>query len=156
VPGGGASLARSSAVASLLVVEHDPDLCLALRDVLERERYQVTSAADAREALDHLREHTARYALILVDWILPGAAAMELVDAIARAPVHAGTPLVAMSMHDRVPAAVSAVIAKPFRMRTLLHVVARLAQLPRRVHERPSVRTTRYQGPRTVVMRRRA
>jgi DNA-binding response OmpR family regulator len=143
-------------VASLLVVEHDPDLCLALRDTLEREHFEITSAADAGEALDHLRQHTTRYALILVDWSFPGATAMELVDTIARAPVHAGTPLVAMSTHDRVPADVSAVIAKPFRMRTLVHVVSRLTQIPRRARALPSVRTTRYQGPRTVVMRRRA
>jgi CheY-like chemotaxis protein len=55
---------------SILVVEDDVDIRDALTLVLQGEGYQVDSAANGREALDHLRQGS-RANLIVLDLMMP-------------------------------------------------------------------------------------
>jgi DNA-binding response OmpR family regulator len=54
----------------LLVIEDDPDVRLFMKIALEAEGYEVSSAADAREARQHLC--SGSYELVLTDFGLPG------------------------------------------------------------------------------------
>ncbi|ADO74324.1 response regulator [Stigmatella aurantiaca] len=56
--------------SSLLVVDDDHDILLALQDVLETEGYQVSVAHDGREALEQLKGGL-RPELILLDLMMP-------------------------------------------------------------------------------------
>ncbi|MFJ3905654.1 response regulator transcription factor [Streptomyces sp. NPDC090025] len=62
----------------LLVVEDDPDLSLALRVLLTRSGYEITLAADGREALRRL--FAERPALMVLDLLLPGLDGWEVLD----------------------------------------------------------------------------
>jgi CheY-like chemotaxis protein len=42
-------------MATILIVDDDPDFCEITRTVLEREGYQVHTAASAEQALSHMR-----------------------------------------------------------------------------------------------------
>lgn len=144
---------------SILLVEDDDDVRSGLCEVLERAGYEVASAADGREALAHLERRPTPFALVILDWILPALSGAEVADHIAGHPVHAGTPIVVFSGHDRVPVGrgISAVVCKPVRKRTLVEVADRLAGMPPRaeleVTPPPSVTTTPRQYAPTVVWR---
>ncbi len=141
--GSGIALVRS--VPRLMLVEDDPDLRSNLRDLLESGGYEVISCADGREAIDHLSESTDSFALILLDWLLPGVSGADVAAYIDGDPRHAQTRVVVLTGHDRVlhEGGVAAVIAKPVRARTLVEVVDRLVGMPprepgavaRRTHE---------------------
>ncbi|KQX17046.1 two-component system response regulator [Streptomyces sp. Root431] len=62
----------------LLIVEDDPDLALALRVLLTRHGYEVSVAADGREALRLL--FAERPALMVLDLLLPELDGWEVLD----------------------------------------------------------------------------
>jgi two-component system chemotaxis response regulator CheY len=119
--------------ASILVVEDDAAIRYAVREVLARGGFDVITASDGREALTHISARPSRFSLILTDWILPVMSGLQLLAAIARHPLHGGTPIVVLSGHDRIESAdlgVTAVLQKPVRTKTLLDVVGRLVGMP--------------------------
>jgi len=61
---------RTTAVASVLVIEDDAGLCFALEQGLIHEGFDVTVATDAHEGLELVQEMEPD--LILLDWMLPG------------------------------------------------------------------------------------
>lgn len=62
---------------SILLVDDDPQLRLALRHILAREGYHITEAADGAEALHALQEHD--FDLILMDVIMPNKEGIETI-----------------------------------------------------------------------------
>ncbi len=76
----------------LLVVEDDPAMLVALRDILEAAGYQVLAAANGRLALDMLEDYTP--ALILSDISMPVMDGIELFQAVRRLPVGASIPFI--------------------------------------------------------------
>lgn len=62
----------------LLIVEDDPDVRLFMVLALRDEGYDVSSAADALEALEHLS--AAPFDLVLTDFGLPGKDGLMLID----------------------------------------------------------------------------
>jgi DNA-binding response OmpR family regulator len=149
-----------------LVVEDDPDLRHALREVIERAGYDVITAADGREALAHISGRATPVALILLDWLLPVMPAPALLARIALDTRHCSTPVLVLSGHDRIAPAdlgVTAVLMKPVRTRTLITVIDRLAGRPggteRQPEPRPSSSTNQRadsprQTARTLGLRR--
>jgi CheY-like chemotaxis protein len=113
----------------VLVVDDDLDVLEALEELLRDHGYDVSVASDGGEALALLREHRTRFALIILDWLLPRASGSEVMAQLDLDPVHRATPVVVLSGHDRIAPThgVSAVIAKPVHSRTMLMVVERLA-----------------------------
>ena len=63
---------RTTAVASVLVIEDDAGLCFALEQGLIHEGFDVTVATDAHEGLELVQEIEPD--LVLLDWMLPGGA----------------------------------------------------------------------------------
>jgi len=80
----------------ILVAEDD----VALRSVLERglteSGYTVDAVADGRDAIGYLR--TYDYAAAVLDWRMPGATGVEVIEAVRRAGRH--TPILMLTARD--------------------------------------------------------
>jgi len=76
----------------LLVVEDDPAMLVALRDILEAAGYPVLAAANGQQALEMLEENTP--ALILSDISMPIMDGIELFQAVRRLPIGAAIPFI--------------------------------------------------------------
>jgi CheY-like chemotaxis protein len=111
---------------SILVVEDDPSVAEMLLDILEDEGYSVALAADGEHALAQLAE--GRYDLVITDLMMPRRDGRALRAAIAATPALAALPVVLMTAAANLTAddrrAFAAVLAKPFRLDTVLNVVA--------------------------------
>jgi len=66
----------------VLIAEDDRDLQLGLIDLLEGEGYQVTAAADGRQALERYRQ--GRFDLLLLDVMMPGLSGYDVCREIRR------------------------------------------------------------------------
>ncbi len=82
---------RDSAV-TLLVVEDDPAMLVALRDILESAGYNVLTAPNGKIALDILEN--ARPALILSDISMPVMDGIQLFEAVRKLPRGMATPFI--------------------------------------------------------------
>jgi len=77
---------------TLLVVEDDPAMLVALRDILESAGYKVKTAENGQEALDTLGD--TRPALILSDIAMPIMDGFELLEAVRQRPIGATIPFI--------------------------------------------------------------
>ena len=77
---------------TLLVVEDDPAMLVALSDILESAGYKVKTAANGLEALDKLND--TRPALILSDIAMPVMDGFELLEAVRQRPSGATIPFI--------------------------------------------------------------
>ena len=110
----------------VVVVDDDPVLVDALRDVLREEGYVVEGFTEAASALDRLC-NGEKPSLVLLDYVMPTMNGAEFVEALEGAGVD--VPIIMLSaMSDAyLPAAhVARVIKKPFELDTLLDELARL------------------------------
>ncbi|MGH2621522.1 MAG: HD domain-containing phosphohydrolase [Anaerolineales bacterium] len=78
--------------STLLIVEDDPAMLVAFRDILEGSGYTVTTAANGKDALRLLQE--VKPALILSDIAMPGMDGIELYKAIRERPEGAAVPFI--------------------------------------------------------------
>jgi response regulator RpfG family c-di-GMP phosphodiesterase len=62
----------------LLIVDDEPIVLASLRETLGREGYRVTAAANAVEALAHLRERA--YSVVITDQRMPGLTGLEFLS----------------------------------------------------------------------------
>jgi DNA-binding response OmpR family regulator len=82
----------------LLVVEDDPELRLAMAELLARPGHGVDAVGDGREAL--LALQTTDYDLAVVDLGLPGLEGLALIRALRRQRV--GLPILVVTARDRI------------------------------------------------------
>jgi CheY-like chemotaxis protein len=108
----------------VLVVEDNPVNLELVEAVLEREGYEVISAASAEEALRRLQR--LRPDLVLLDIQLPGLDGLGLTRLLKADPATAGIPIVALTAHARredrqaaLDAGCVEYISKPIDTRTL-------------------------------------
>jgi CheY-like chemotaxis protein len=113
----------------ILIVDDNPANLKLARVVLNREGYDVRTAADAEEALVTLR--TFRPRLILMDLQLPGMDGFELTRRLKADPARSGVVILALTAYamkgdeERARAAgCDGYIAKPIDTRKLPGVVA--------------------------------
>ncbi|RDE05165.1 response regulator transcription factor [Sphingomonas aracearum] len=109
-------------MARVLIVDDEPSIRRLLRQTLERARYEVIEAGDARQALAAMEQD--RPDAVLLDLGLPGRDGLELVPVIARKPAVA---LLIVSARDRTDDKVAALdlgaddyVTKPFDSEELL------------------------------------
>jgi PAS domain S-box-containing protein len=74
----GASAALPGGTETLLVVEDEPHLLAAARRLLTLRGYHVLAAPDGVRALEILREHGSRIALVLSDMVMPRMGGRQL------------------------------------------------------------------------------
>ncbi len=123
--------ASSPAPRRVLVVDDDDDIRDAIKDLLQDDGYQVESARNGVEALEHLRARSARPSVILLDVMMPIMDGVAFRAAQERDPELRDIPVVIFSAHrdvarlaDRLH--VAAHLEKPLTARSLLDVVARV------------------------------
>jgi len=113
---------------TLLVVDDDRSNLESLQQIFERERLEVLTAADGREALDMLRRR--RISVMLTDLMMPGMSGIELMKAAKT--VSPETETVLMTAFGTVETAVEAMkegawdfVTKPFKRIQIVKAVRR-------------------------------
>jgi CheY-like chemotaxis protein len=121
---------------TLLVVEDDSDVRDEMELALDRAGYRVLTAPNGAEALAVLRREPIRPSLILLDWMMPVMDGMGFLGHTASDPKFASIPVVvvsAVARLARIPTlCVTAVVAKPVRLRALVDIVDRICGVPHR------------------------
>lgn len=68
-------------MGKLMVVEDDPDICSAIKILLESQGYSVNIAGNAKEAMEIF---SSEYELLILDIMLPGMSGIELCQKIRK------------------------------------------------------------------------
>jgi CheY-like chemotaxis protein len=140
------SLAPPTAAATILVVEDDEPIRLAVRELLESEGYEVVVACDGEEALGALA--SAVPSLIITDLQMPRLDGIQLCERLRTDPDTELVPIVVLTAAHRVDGVASrvdAILRKPFDVDALLATVAQFIRPtlpPRPPAPPPSVRLT--------------
>jgi len=66
----------------VLVVDDEPDIRLAAVDLFEHLGFEVIQAADGREGLDRVKEHTGKLRMVLLDLTMPRMNGIEFMKAL--------------------------------------------------------------------------
>jgi CheY-like chemotaxis protein len=117
---------NTTAQAVILIVDDDPDIRDALRDVLELKGYAVAEAGDGREALAYLSDHRPPRA-ILLDLFMPVMDGWHFFSRIRSLPALALIPVIvvtATGSHWGYPSA--PVFRKPIDLPQLLQALGEL------------------------------
>lgn len=118
----------------LLLVEDEPDVGAAIKQVLSREAYVVDWFLDGLQAWDYVQTDWTQYSLAIFDWMLPGLSGIELCKRLRSQ--HSSIPVLMLTAKDRMEEKIIGLdsgaddyLVKPFGMAELL---ARLRALRRR------------------------
>ncbi|HUK82685.1 MAG TPA: response regulator [Verrucomicrobiae bacterium] len=65
-------MTETGRIASILLVDDDPEVLKALTKVLEKEGYEVAAYTDARLAIRFINETKKRFDLVITDVSMPG------------------------------------------------------------------------------------
>jgi CheY-like chemotaxis protein len=132
-------------MARILIVDDEPDMRLAVRNVLKLRGYEISEAGDGPSALAMAREQ--RPDLVLLDMRLPGMDGIEVLDGLKR--IDATVPVVMITGYGHIQSAVdvmkmgaSEYLQKPFENAQLVETVKRFVHGPSR---RPAPQPS--QGP---------
>jgi len=118
----------------LILVEDEPDLGVAIKQVLTHQAYIVDWFLDGSQAWSYLEDHWEKYTLAVFDWMLPGLSGVELCKRLRgkKSPL----PVLMLTAKDRMVEKIIGLdsgaddyLIKPFEMPELL---ARLRALQRR------------------------
>lgn len=125
----GASDVGSGVPVRVLLVDDEVSSADVLALILAGEGYEVTVAANGRQALD--RVEAARPDLLVADFMMPGMNGAELVRELRASPLYEKLPVLMMSGAPEAalrPYGVSyqAFIRKPFQLDAFLAAVRRL------------------------------
>lgn len=110
----------------VLLADDDPDVRDVIRTVLELDRYEVTSVANGREALQEFKP--GRFDVVITDYLMPEMTGDKLALAIKRQ--SADQPVIMVTAHaadlpSPVPG-VDALVLKPFELPELRATVKRM------------------------------
>ncbi len=113
----------------ILVVEDDPLIREAIRDMLTLEGYPVRTATHGREALDVIAQG-AKPSLILLDLMMPVVDGWQLMELLAEDSELKGIPIVVISAvgevgHFKNQQNAIELVQKPFNLAHLLTIVNR-------------------------------
>lgn len=89
---------RRRGTETVLVVEDDRLVQLAVREYLSRSGYRVLEARDGHEAVRVARAHPEPIPLVVSDMVLPGMSGSEVARAVTE--IHPETKVIYMSAHS--------------------------------------------------------
>jgi len=122
-------------MATILIVDDEPDIREMIRFSLEASGLQTQEAATADEATQAIGEQMPD--LILLDWMLPGRSGLELAKQLKQAPETENLPIIMLTARTEerdlvkgLGAGADDYVTKPFSPRELL---ARIKAVLRRV-----------------------
>lgn len=108
-------------MTKILVVDDEPSIVDTLREILTWEGYEVSAAAEGKEALELLTTTTPD--IILIDYMLPWLDGVQVLTQMRRLPGCADIPAILMSAVAEPPARSHlwvAFLKKPFNVQSLL------------------------------------
>lgn len=117
---------------TILIVEDDPDISEALRDILCDEGYQAEAVGDGQAALNYLRSSPTP-AVILLDWNMAPMSGPQFLAEVAKETVLPKIPIVLLSADVGVAdkaknPLVVAYLTKPINLETLFEIIARYCE----------------------------
>ncbi len=120
-------------MSRILIVDDEPDMRLAVRNVLKLRGYEISEAGDGPSALEMARE--SRPDLVLLDMRLPGMDGIEVLDGLKK--IDDTVPVVMITGYGHIQSAVdvmklgaSEYLQKPFENAQLVETVKRFIQNP--------------------------
>jgi DNA-binding response OmpR family regulator len=138
----------------ILVIEDEPDIARGLRDALEFEGFEVTTAGLGREGIKCLRERGAD--LVILDLMLPDINGFTVCEEMRQS--HPVVPIIMLTARsqetDKIRGLESGAddyVTKPFSVGEL---IARIGAIFRRLHRGSATDETIQIGPATVYPRR--
>jgi DNA-binding response OmpR family regulator len=138
----------------ILVIEDEPDLARGLRDALEFEQFDVTTAGKGREGIKILRESGAD--LVILDLMLPDINGFAVCEDMRQ--THPVVPIIMLTARSQetdkirgLEAGADDYMTKPFSVGEL---VARINAIFRRLHRSPTADETIRIGEAVVYPRR--
>ncbi len=115
---------------TILIVDDDRGALLLIETILSSERHRLLTASNAAEARAVLAREPDRLLAILLDWDLPDASGIDLLEEIKDQPPLADTPVImetAMDRPEQIRAGIDAgafyYLTKPFDRAVLLSIV---------------------------------
>ncbi len=117
-------------MTTVLVVDDEPLIAMALEAALEDAGYRVATAANGRQGLERLAE-APRPDLVLLDMMMPVMNGPAMLAAMAADPDLAGIPVIVLSslpqaaIRARVGQGVAAILLKPCTAEQVLEAIAR-------------------------------
>lgn len=120
-------------MSRILIVDDEPDMRLAVRNVLKLRGYEIAEAGDGPAALAIARE--SRPDLVLLDMRLPGMDGIEVLEGLKK--IDDSVPVVMITGYGHIQSAVdvmklgaSEYLQKPFENAQLVETVKRFVQGP--------------------------
>lgn len=124
-------MSKAQGLASILVVDDDPEIVTMLSTRLTKRGYKVSTAADGHRALELAKREKPE--LVLLDVMMPGKSGWEVARALKQDPVTQGIKIVMVTaIGEQVNEITSplygadAYIDKPFEFERLEKVIAEL------------------------------
>jgi nitrogen regulation protein NR(I) len=115
-------------VAHVLIVDDEPNIRRVLSAMLQRDGYEVSTAADGELALAAMNR--AQVDVVVTDLVMPRMGGLELLRQVATA--HPDVPVIMITAHGTVDTAVEAMkagafdyITKPFEQEDLRQVISK-------------------------------
>ena len=112
----------SAQEARILVVENEPTVSAVLREMLEREGYEVLGAADGASGLEAFRSQPGAIALVLLDLKLPDVTGFQLLEGLQTVDEQVKVIVMTGGSKATVPPFVP-FLRKPFARELLLQTV---------------------------------
>ena len=117
----------------ILIIEDDRDILDVLKDLLESEGYQISTAENGRDALDFLEGAASLPDLMLVDLMMPVMDGYQFREIQSKHPRFKKIPLVLMSADGHIEAKKAKVgvehfMQKPLALDQVLETVATQSQ----------------------------
>ena len=122
-------------MTTVLVVDDEPLIALALEAALEDAGYGVATAANGRQGLERLAEEP-RPDLVLLDMMMPVMNGPAMLAAMAADPALRGIPVIVLSslpeeaIRDRARD-VATILCKPYTAEQVLDAIVRVLGVPR-------------------------
>ncbi|WNG54908.1 response regulator [Archangium gephyra] len=114
----------TSTSTPILVVDDDPDIREALRDILDDAGYSVALAFHGQMALEML-EKMGQPCLVLLDWMMPVMDGAQFLHLLRENPLYDSVKVILCTASGRdVPPGAQGLLRKPFELEELLAVVA--------------------------------
>ena len=105
-------------MATILIVDDEPDVRFLLRMVFEAAGHRIVQAHHGEAALEQLRD--LRPDLIVTDVMMPVLNGLGLIERLRADPATTGIPILVLSSHGGATPGADATLAKPFRPHEVL------------------------------------